>query len=172
MWFPLFISPLRSPTFPPVNATTIWCASLWLACFFSFGQPGAGAPTAMRLLIVEDNPTIRRMIKTIVGALADEVYECDDGAAALAVYQTQRPDVVLMDIALGLVDGITATRQITTADPDAYVIIVTSYDETDLREAAQQAGACGYVLKENLTDLRQLFTANHQACCGQVKEKK
>ena len=111
----------------------------------------------MKLLIVEDNPTVRRMIRTIVGALADEVYECGAGGAALAVYQTQHPDVVLMDIALGEVDGITATRQITTADANAYVIIVTSYDETDLREAAQQAGARGYVLKDNLLELRRLL---------------
>ena len=113
----------------------------------------------MKLLIVEDNPTVRQMIKTIVGALADEVYECPDGGAALAIYQAQRPDVVLMDIALGLVDGITATRQITAADPDAYVIIVTSYDETDLREAAHQAGARGYVLKDNLLEMRELLAS-------------
>lgn len=111
----------------------------------------------MKLLIVEDNPTIRQMIKTIVGALADEIYECDDGGAALAAYQTHHPDVVLMDIALGAVDGITATRQITTADANAYVIIVTSYDETDLRAAAQQAGARGYVLKDNLFEMRRLL---------------
>jgi CheY-like chemotaxis protein len=111
----------------------------------------------MKLLIVEDNPAVRRMIKTIVGGLADEVYECEDGDEALEAYQTQRPDVVLMDIGLGRVDGITATRRITAADPAAYVIIVTSYDGTDLRAAAQAAGACGYVLKENLLELRRLL---------------
>ena len=111
----------------------------------------------MKLLIVEDNPAVRQMIKAIVGTLADEVCECADGAAALAAYQAQHPDVVLMDIELGAVDGLTATRQITTADPTAHIIIVTSYDEADLRAAAQQAGARDYVLKNNLLAMRQLL---------------
>lgn len=109
----------------------------------------------MRVLIVEDNSTICRMIHSIVSPLADAVYECADGAQALAAYQTHQPDVVLMDIGLGAVDGITATRHICAADPAAQIIIVTMYDEADLREAAQAAGARGYVLKENLWEVRQ-----------------
>jgi CheY-like chemotaxis protein len=112
---------------------------------------------AMKLLIVEDNPAVRQLIKTIVGALADDVYECENGEEALTVYQTHCPDVVLMDIVLGQVDGITVTRQITTADPAAYVIIVTSYDEADLREAARQAGARGYLLKDDLLEMGRLL---------------
>ncbi len=109
----------------------------------------------MRVLIVEDNPTIRQMMHGIVSPLAEEVYECADGAQAPAAYQTHHPDVVLMDIALGAVDGITATRRIRAADPTAQIIIVTMYDEADLREAAQAAGATGYVLKDNLLELRK-----------------
>lgn len=109
----------------------------------------------MRVLIVEDNPTVCRMIHGIVSPLAEAVYECADGAQALAAYQTHQPDVVLMDIALGAVDGITTTRRISAADPAAQIIIVTMYDDADLREAAQAAGARGYVLKENLWELRQ-----------------
>lgn len=117
----------------------------------------------MRVLIVEDNPAICQMIHSIVSPLADAVYECADGAQALAAYQTHRPDVVLMDIALGAVDGITATRRIRAADPAAQIIIVTMYDEADLREAAQAAGACGYVLKENLLALRQCLISTLRA---------
>ncbi len=58
-----------------------------------------------------------------------------------------------MDIALGQVNGNRATRQITTADQAAHFIIATNYDETDLREAARQAGARCYVLKENLFEM-------------------
>jgi CheY-like chemotaxis protein len=123
------------------------------------GRPEAALDLAMKLLIVENNPAVRQVIKTIVGALADDVYECEDGGAALAAYQTHHPDVTLMDIELGQVDGITATRQITAADPAAYVIIVTNYDETDLREAARQAGARGYVLKENLFEILPLLAS-------------
>src|SRR5262245_60474703 len=104
----------------------------------------------MKLLIVEDNPAVRRIIRSIVAPLADEIHECEDGVGALAAYQTHRPDFVLMDVAMSSLDGIAATRQIRAADPAAKVIIVTNYDEADVREEAQQAGACGYVLKENL----------------------
>jgi DNA-binding NarL/FixJ family response regulator len=60
-----------------------------------------------------------------------------------------------MDIAMKDLDGISATRQIKAAYPDAKIIIVTGYDEAELRQAAREAGACGYVLKENLIELRQ-----------------
>lgn len=115
----------------------------------------------MRVLIVEDNPTICQMMHGIVSPLADAVYDCADGAQALAAYQTHHPDVVLMDIAVGTVDGITATRRIRAADPMAQIIIVTMFDEADLREAAQAAGASGYVLKDNLLELRQWLQMRH-----------
>jgi len=124
----------------------------------SEGQPAAWA-MPMKLLIVEDNAPVRRMIKTVVGSLAHEVYECENGKNALKTYRTHKPDVVLMDVDLGEDDGITATRYIMREDPTAYVVIVTNYDGADLREAARQAGAQGYVLKENLQELRQLLQA-------------
>lgn len=111
----------------------------------------------MKIMIVDDNPTVRRMLKSIVGSLAEDVYECADGIEAIAAYTLHHPSFVLMDIAMGQMDGIAATRQIIRADPRAKVIIVTNYDETDLREAAQQAGAIGYVLKENLFEVRRLL---------------
>jgi two-component system response regulator DegU len=107
----------------------------------------------MNVLVVEDNRAMRRLIREIVSGLADEIHECSDGSEALATYNSHRPDFVLMDIQMGLLDGITATRQIKAADPAARIIIVTDYDQPDLREAARQAGACAYVVKENLLEL-------------------
>ena len=111
----------------------------------------------LKLLIVEDNPAVRRVIRSIVAALAEDIFECEDGLQALAAYHAHRPDFVLMDVAMNGLDGIAATRQIRATDPDAKVIIVTNYDEADLREAARAAGACDYVLKEDLLTLRQLL---------------
>ena len=115
----------------------------------------------MKLLIVDDNSSIHRVIKSIVAHLAEEIHDCTDGAAALAAYNAHHPDFVLMDIAMKEVDGITATRQIIAADPAARIIIVSSYDGADLREAAQRAGACGYILKENLLDVLPLLQPNN-----------
>jgi two-component system response regulator DegU len=109
------------------------------------------------VLIVEDSEPMRQMIKTLIADVAADVCERGDGREALAAYRVQRPDWVLMDIAMPGVDGIAATREITTAFPDANILIVTDYDDAELREAARQAGACGYVLKENLLEIRELI---------------
>ena len=112
----------------------------------------------MKVLIVEDNPSMRRMIRRMVARVAVEVSECDDGAAACSLYGELRPDWVLMDIELGEVNGITATRRIKSAYPEARVVIVTNYDDELLRQAAKAAGACAYVLKEDLLALLRFLT--------------
>lgn len=111
----------------------------------------------MMLLIVDDNPMVRRMITRVVGDLADEIRECADGAQALAAYRQFHPDLVLMDIEMAGMDGITATREIKSAFPEARVVIVTGHGEEPLRAAAREAGACGYVLKENLLAIREMI---------------
>src|SRR4051794_26863969 len=115
--------------------------------------------TFMNILIVEDNEQMRQMVKSLLVDLADLFFECGDGAAALSAYAEHRPDWVLMDIELPLVDGISATRQIKSAFPEARVMIVTNYNDTSLQEAARQAGACEYIVKENLLDLRRVLAA-------------
>ena len=111
----------------------------------------------MKLMIVEDNPVMRGMIRRLVTGFADEISECSDGVEALEQYAAERPDWVLMDIRMKVVNGIGATQQIKAAFPEARIVIVTSFDDAGLREAAHSAGACGYVLKENLMELRQLI---------------
>jgi len=107
----------------------------------------------MNLLIVEDNLKMRRMIKSIVGGLADRIDECEDGDEALALYSKNHPDWVLMDIHLKETNGIEATREITSIFKDAKIIIVTNYNDAHFRESAREAGAIDYILKENLLDI-------------------
>ena len=113
----------------------------------------------MNILIVENSPRMRRTIRSVLAGLGHEVFECEDGNQALAAYRTHRPDWVLMDIGLKEVDGIVATGILKAAFPEAKVVIVTDYDDVRLRQAAQQAGACAYVLKEDLFELRIIITA-------------
>jgi two-component system chemotaxis response regulator CheY len=114
----------------------------------------------MKLLIVEDDERIRRLIKSVIIDLADEVFECSDGAHAQASYAEHRPDWVLMDLVMPKVDGITAIRQIKASHPEAKIIVVTSYKSTAMRQEAARAGALAYILKENLLDLRNLLTVD------------
>jgi CheY-like chemotaxis protein len=107
----------------------------------------------LKILIVDDNASVRRLIATILGPIASEIRECEDGAGAVAAYRAQRADVVLMDIRMPAIDGIAATKEIRITDPMARVVIVTDYDDSHLREAAMGAGACAYALKENLPEL-------------------
>jgi CheY-like chemotaxis protein len=113
----------------------------------------------VKILIVEDNPGVRRMLRRVVEGLATEIHESEDGDDAIKAYAEQLPDLVLMDIHMHRMDGLTATRQIRAFHPAARVLIVTAYEDEELRSAAQDAGACGYVLKDKLTDLPRLINA-------------
>ena len=111
----------------------------------------------MNLLIVEDNARMRQMIKNIVSDLVDEITECADGDEALALFSAKKPDWVLMDIQMKNINGLAATQQILGQFRDAKIVIVTNYNDPKFRESAKEAGAIGYVLKENLLDIRQIL---------------
>lgn len=111
----------------------------------------------MKLLIIDDYAAMRRLIGRVVNDLVSDIEECSDGAEALAAYTQYQPDWVLMDIEMSCMDGITATREILLAFPSAKVVIVTKHNDEQIREAARKAGACGYVLKENLIAIRELL---------------
>jgi two-component system response regulator DegU len=111
----------------------------------------------VKVLIVDDNTGIRRLLKRAIHEMTDAVWECVDGAEALMSYSVHHPDIVLMDIRMPVVDGLEATRQICRFDPSARVVIVTDYDDEDLRTAATEAGACGYSLKENAAELSRVL---------------
>ncbi len=111
------------------------------------------------VLIVDDSQPMRELIKMTLAGVAEIVGECADGADALSAYERLRPDWVLMDIEMKGVDGITATRQIKAAYPQARIMIVTDYNDDDLRRAAREAGACQYIVKENLLDILEILPA-------------
>jgi CheY-like chemotaxis protein len=112
----------------------------------------------MKLLIVEDNASMRHLIKNVVCDLADEIHECSDGDEALAVYSQLFPDWVFMDIRMQRVDGLTACRQLKAAYPQAYICIVTDYSDAQIKAAALEAGARCFVSKDNLYELRSIIS--------------
>ena len=112
----------------------------------------------MKIMIVDDNGQMRRMIVSLIDDLAEEIIECGDGSLAVRAYNEHRPDWVLMDVEMGRVDGIEATRQIRDAFPDARIVMVTNFDDLELRAAARAAGACRYVLKDDLLEIREIVT--------------
>jgi len=110
------------------------------------------------LLIVEDNASMRRLIKSVVADLAVAIHECKDGSEALAAYEEFLPEWVVMDVEMKEKDGLTATREIMETHPEAKILILTKYDSGRLREQAEQAGASKFVLKEDLLSIRQIHS--------------
>jgi CheY-like chemotaxis protein len=111
------------------------------------------------ILIVEDNPAIRQLIRRTVKHLASAIHECADGADALDAYTQYNPDIVFMDIRMPRMDGLAATRLIRKYYPEAHIVIVTDYDIDELKNAALEAGARGYALKDDLCQLER-YVAN------------
>lgn len=101
---------------------------------------------------------MRRLMRILVEDMAGEIVECGGGEEAVALYQATRPDWVLMDIHMPGLDGLAATREIRRRDGAARIVIVTQFDEQELRHAAADAGAVGYVLKENLLGIRRMIS--------------
>jgi two-component system response regulator DegU len=113
---------------------------------------------AMKLMIVDDHPGMRKMIRQLIAAPGDTVLECASGDEALLAIGEFKPDCVTMDVSMPGLCSFQATRGIRAAHPTARVIFVSSHDTPDYRQAANEAGATGYVMKENLSDL-YLFVA-------------
>lgn len=111
----------------------------------------------MKLLIVDDNAEMRRLIAGIVGDLVDSISECSDGADAEDRYSTFQPDLVLMDIRMAGMDGIAASRQIIADFPGANICAVTDHTDEQTRNAARLAGITNYVAKENLFEIRAVI---------------
>lgn len=115
----------------------------------------------MRYLIVDDHAPSRQLIRDFLPGPDPEVIECSDGAEALRVFQTERPDLVLMDIEMPGLDGLSALRAIRAHDPGARVLIVTQHDNAILRQEATTSGALGFIPKDDLTRLRELLESYH-----------
>lgn len=102
-----------------------------------------------RILLVEDNPVNRRLAQFLLKSKGYEVWEATTVPEAFAVLKERRPDLILMDIQLPEVDGLTATRHL-KADPathDIPVVAVTSYAMKGDETRALEAGCSGYVTK-------------------------
>lgn len=113
----------------------------------------AAAPaTRIRVMTVDDHPIFRDGLAALLAFYKDLelVVEAADGAQAVAMFRTHRPDVVLMDLSMPVMGGAQATEAITSEFPDARIIALTTYEgDTDIHRALE-AGARGYLLKDAL----------------------
>ncbi len=121
----------------------------------------------IRLLIADDHPVVRAGLRGMLGAEPDFdiVGEAADGAGAVELAARLRPDVVLMDLRMPRVDGVTATARIREQTPAVRVLVLTTYDtDADILRAIE-AGATGYLLKDARRE--ELFHAVRAAAAGE-----
>ena len=106
-------------------------------------------PDPIRVLIVDDHAVVREGLRSFLELQEGIVIvgEASDGAEAVAAAERQPPDVVLMDLVMPNVDGVTAMRQLRDRVPQARVIVLTSFLDDDRLLPAIRAGAAGYLLK-------------------------
>jgi NarL family two-component system response regulator LiaR len=104
----------------------------------------------IKVLIVDDHQVVRQGLRTFLEMQDDitVVGEAQDGRQALELVRQLAPDVVLMDLVMPHMDGITATQQVRALSPATKVIALTSFSEDDKVFPAIQAGAASYLLKD------------------------
>jgi DNA-binding NarL/FixJ family response regulator len=104
----------------------------------------------IRILIVDDHTLVRQGIRALIEKEPDlaVVGEAEDGRVAITMTAQLEPDVILMDIAMPLLNGLEATRQIHHNHPQVKVLILTMHDNEEYIRQALAAGAMGYILKD------------------------
>ncbi|MGF1541384.1 MAG: response regulator transcription factor [Pleurocapsa sp.] len=120
----------------------------------------------IKVLIVDDQKTVQEVLRSYLEEDTSlEVVNCaNNGQEALDIIETNRPHIVLMDIEMPILDGLTATRIISEKYVDTNVLILSVHDEDAYLNTALQVGAKGYLLKN--TPARELLNAIHSAYKG------
>ncbi|HZC71688.1 MAG TPA: response regulator transcription factor [Jatrophihabitans sp.] len=121
---------------------------------------------ALRVLIADDDGLMRAGLRAVLSSdeSIEVVAEAHDGRSAIAQTRVQQPDVVLMDVQMPDMDGITATREIAATLPQCHVLILTTFEDDDYVLGALRAGAAGFLLKRAQPE--QLIAAIHTIAAG------
>jgi DNA-binding NarL/FixJ family response regulator len=120
----------------------------------------------VRVLLVDDDDLMRAGLRSVLSSdeTIEVVGEAGDGRVALSRIRDLRPDLVLMDIRMPELDGISATREVLAAEPGVKVVVLTTFEQDDYIFEALSAGASGFLLKR--TKPEELIAAIHTVAAG------
>jgi DNA-binding NarL/FixJ family response regulator len=124
--------------------------------------------SGVRVLLVDDDDLMRAGLRSVLSSdeAIEVVGEASDGHAALERARTLTADVVLMDVRMPGLDGIAATRELLAVQPEARVVILTTFEQDDYIFGALNAGASGFLLKR--TRPEELIAAVHTVAAGEA----
>lgn len=122
----------------------------------------------IRVLVVDDDDNVRAGIAVVLNedAAIEVVAQADDGLSAIRMATAIMPDVIIMDIAMPLIDGVEATRHLVDALPDTRILAVSSHTHVERVREIVDAGASGFVLKDDVQ--RDLISAVRMVADGMV----
>ena len=108
----------------------------------------------IRVLLVDDQPAVRQglRIRLVLEPDVEVVGEAGDGAGAISLAQSLRPDVILMDVRMPGMDGISTVRTLRAVAPESAVVILSLYDDARTRARAEEAGAAAFVAKHKVEE--------------------
>src|SRR6266436_4409404 len=119
------------------------------------------------VLLVDDHTVVRQGLRALLKAEEDieVVGEAENGRQAVMLAKKHPPDVVVMDVAMPLMNGLEATRQILKSTPNTKVLVLTSYGDDECVEQLMRAGAAGYLIKQTaandlLKAIREVYRGN------------
>ncbi len=116
----------------------------------------------IRILLVDDRPIVRHGLKTLLRVYPEWeiVDEAEDGLEAVEKAERMKPDVVILDVSMPIMNGLEACRLIRKSAPQSEILIVTQHDSPQMLQEAMGAGARGFVVKSNVVrDLRTAVVA-------------
>ena len=120
----------------------------------------------IRVLLADDHKIILDGLRSLLEPEFELVGKVEDGRALVSAAEKLRPDVIVVDISMPLLNGIEAVRQIKKIDPQVKVVFLTMHPDVTYAIRAFEAGASGYVLKHSASS--ELLTAIHEAIKGRT----
>ncbi len=118
------------------------------------------------ILLVDDEPHIRKFVGLILKQLgASNIVEAGNGQEALAAYERENPDLVLLDISMPIMDGLATLRNLKAVDPDCVVIMLTSIVNRQSIDEALSLGAANYIRKDTpKEEIARALTETIESC--------
>ena len=120
-------------------------------------MPNTLLPQTRHILVVDDDPRCRSLVRRIVDRGGDEFWEGADGTEALELYRRHQPDLLVIDLEMKPMDGLDATRAIIADYPGARIVMVSQHNSPAIIAEAARAGARHFVSKTDLLSLSGLL---------------